>query len=550
MTVPAPPADSIDLVLDCVQRVASSHLFIRGWLCWPQDRPAPAITLVRDGAPQPSLLFSTHERPDIIGLPPGSPEPLGFFLVAQVAEARSGATLAVALHGAGAAASVALPPTPFGPAVADLLAAAPWGVVHDLLDAVAGDPRLACLVQADRQALGVFARWYDRLPVLAPGAEDQHGLRRIDAMAAPSGECAVAVTLPDPLPEDTALRVVALLPGADGTTLHRLHGPGALHGESLLALYGRMPAEVALPAPAPALVVELRRPGGNAWFRTQPDTLDAPGFLAALGALAGSAAAGDAMYGFTWLRGVLEDRAAAFAAMARPAVRAAAPDAPLVAVLHGVDDPFAARLALLAAVPIERHAAEVLVVGPRAAAGAVADVFLERGRIPARTSLDLAAAVRRGTYARCVLVLIDIAALGEALLAGGAGVDALFGGRRDGARVATHDNGAPAARHDSGAPPARHDNRAPPARHDNRAPPARHIDGATLPALLRLAVVAGTMDGAQTLGRLALLLDAGAGALRFGPVRGAFGQVLGDHLAGFWHDAAPCFLAEDAHAPA
>jgi hypothetical protein len=302
-----------------------------------------------------------------------------------------------------------------------------------------------------------------------------------------------------------------------------VHGPGALHGENLVALYGRMPAEVALPAPSPALVVELRRPRGNAWFRTQPDTLDAPGFLAALGALAGSAAAGDAMHGFTWLRGVLEDRAAAFAAMARPAARAAAPDAPLVAVLHGVDDPFAARLALLAAAAIERHAAEVLVVGPRVAAGTVADVFLERGRIPARTSLDLAAAVRRGTYARCVLVVIDVAALGEALLAGGAGVDTLFGGRGDGARVATHDTGAPLA---------------------------RHIDGATLPDLMRLAAVAGTMDGAQILNRLALLLDAGAGALRFGPVHGAFGQVFGDHLAGFWRDAAPCFLAEDAHAPA
>ena len=523
MTVPAPPADSTDLVLDCVQRVALSHLFIRGWLCWTPDRPAPAITLLRDGVALPSVLFSTHDRPDIIGLPAGSPEPIGFFLVAQLGDAGAGGSLAVALHGDGAAASVALPPAPFGPAVADLLAAAPWSVVHDLLDAAAGDPRLACLAQADRQALGVFARWYDRLPVLSPGAEDQHGLRRIDAMAAPSGECAVAVTLPDPLPEDTALRVVALLPGADGTVLHRLHGPGALHGETLLALYGRLPDEVALPAPSPTLVVELRWRGGNAWFRTQPDRLDVPDFLVALGTLAGSAAAGDALHGFTWLRGVLEDRAAAFARVVRPAVRAVSPDAPLVAVLHGVDDPFAARLALLAATPIERHAAEVLVVGPRVAAGAVADVFLERGRLPARTSLDLAAAVRRATYARCVLVLIDVAALGEALLAGGAGVDALFGGRGD---------GAPAARHDSG------------------APSARHIDGATLPALMRLAAVAGTMDGAQTLGRLALLLDAGAGALRFGPVQGAFGQLLGDHLAGFWHDAAPGFLVGDAHEPA
>lgn len=523
MTVPAPPADSFDLFLDCVQRVASSHLFIRGWLCWPPDRPAPAITLVRDGAPLPSILFSTHDRPDIIGLPPGSPEPLGFFLVAQLADPHTFGGLAVALHGVGAASSVALPPTPLGPAVAELLAAAPWGVVRDLLDAAAGDPRLACLVQGDRQALGVFARWYDRLPVLPPGGEDQHGLRRIDAMTAPSGECAVAVTLQDPLPEDIALRVVALLPGADGTVLHHLHGPGALRSESLLALYGRLPAEVALPAPAPALVVELRRPGGNAWFRTQPDRLDAPAFLAALGALAGSAVAGDAMHGFTWLRGVLEDRAAAFAGMVRPAARAVVPDVPLVAVLHGVDDPFAARLAALAAAPIERHVAEVLVVGSRMAAGAVADVFLERGRIPARTSLDLAAAVRRGTYARCMLVLIDIAALGEALLAGGAGVDALFAAPAD---------GRPAARHDSG------------------APSARHIDGASLPALLRLAAVAGTMDGAQTLARLALLLDAGAGALRFGPVKGAFGQMLGDHLAGFWHDAAPGFLAEGAHEPA
>jgi hypothetical protein len=520
MTVPAPPADSIDLVLDCVQRVASSHLFIRGWLCWPRDRPEPTITLVRDGVPWPSILFSTHDRPDIIGLPSGSREPLGFFLVAPLPDARAAGSLAVALHGTGATASFALPPMPLGPAVGELLAAAPWAVVHDLLEAAAGDPRLACLVRADGQALGVFARWHDRLPVLPPGAEDRHGLRRVDAMAAPSGECALAVTLKDPLPEDCALRVVALLPGADGTVPHRLEGPGALRGESLVALYGRLPAEVSLPAPSPALVVELRRPGGNAWFRTQPDRLDSPAFLAALGALAGSAAAGDAMHGFTWLRRVLEDRAAAFAGMTRPAARALAPDAPLVAVLHGVDDAFAARLALLAAAPIERHAAEVLVVGPRMAAGAVADVFLERGRIPARTSLDLAAAVRRGTYARCGLVLIDIAALGEALLAGGAGVDALFGGRADGAPLARHDHGAP---------------------------PARHIDGASLPALLRLAAVAGTLDGAQTLGRLALLLDAGAGALRFGPVKGAFGQLLADHLAGFWHDAAPRFLAEGAH---
>lgn len=494
----ARPGNGLHLALDCVQRVGG-QVVVLGWLGWPKGRPVPDLGLACRGATLATRLLAFHDRPDIEGAVQGAMEAQGFVLIAVPGEARPEDGLDLVLHGGRDITAHALPGTAFGPPLAEMLGRSHWRIVFDLLDAAAEDAGLDGLLRGGPGRAGCFTPWLDAVPLVSHGADDQHGLRRIDAIAAPSGECAVAVTLPRPLPADAELRVVALLPGEHGVSLHRLHGPAALREETVLALYGRLPADVARPAPAPELVVELRRRGGGSWFRAHPRSLPAPAFLAALRDLAG-AAGGDAMDGFGWLRGVLEDREDGLAALARPVAQALPPDAPVVAVLHGVDDPFAARLALLAAAGIERHAAEVLVVGPRPAAEAVADIFLQRGRLSARTSLDLAAAVRRGTYGRCALVPIDMLALGEALVRDR--VAALF---------------------------------------------ARRIGGAALPALLRLAAVAGTLDGAETLGRLAQALDGGAGSLRFGRAEGAFGQLLGEHLAGFWRAAAPGFLAEAAH---
>ncbi|WP_230165427.1 hypothetical protein [Roseomonas sp. CECT 9278] len=486
------------MALDCLQRVGS-NLFVQGWLTWPQARPAPDLAVACGGATLATRLASLHERPDIQGAARNALVAKGFLLIAALDEARAATALDLVVQSGRETCAQPLPEANLGPSVADMLGQSHWRIVFDLLEAAADAPGLDWLLRA-----GCFGRWLDTVPLVPHGADDQHGLRRIDAIAAPSGECAVAVTLPGPMPEGTELRAVAVLPGEGGSIrLHRLQGPAALRGESLLALYGRLPPEVALPMTVPKLVVELRQPGGGSWFRTRPRALPAPAFLTTLRQLAGAAAAGDTMHSFGWLRAVLEDRQDGLAPLACPAPRALAADTPVVAVLHAIDDPFAARLVLLAAAQIERHAAEILVVGPRPAAEAVADIFLQRGRVPARTSLDLAAAARRGTYARAALVPIDTLALGDALVAGS--VDALFD---------------------------------------------RRIDGAALPALLRLAAVAGTMDGAETLARLAQLLDGGAEALRFGRAEGAFGQLLGDHLAGFWRDAAPGFVATAAHAPA
>ncbi len=118
-------------------------------------------------------------------------------------------------------------------------------------------------------------------------------------------------------------------------------------------------------------------------------------------------------------------------------------------MLHGIDDPFAVRLAFLAARSIEQRASEVLVLGTPDAAAAVAGIFLERGQVPARSSLGLAAAVRRGTYARCTLVPIDAQALAGAVL-DDQGFDRLF---------------------------------------------ARGLPGQRLPLLLHLSAVAGRIDG-------------------------------------------------------
>ncbi|MBR0673619.1 hypothetical protein [Neoroseomonas soli] len=481
----------IEVAIECVRPTGGRHLFVQGRIAWNRGGEAPDLWLLAHGLPLESLLDLRHERPDITAAPGEDRVIQGFILIAGRAGGPAGME-GFAL-GAGALA-FALPREGLGAPVAEVLARLPWDMAFAVLDAAARDEGLATLLLPD-----AFAGWIAAVPTLEPSARDQHGLARMDAIASPLGECAVAVTLPRPLARGETLRAVALLPGEDGPRATLLEGPPPLYGETAVTLYGCLhPADQA-PAAVPFdLLVELRRPEGGTWFRTTPRLHPAPGFLRMLQDLS---AAGEPTDGFGWLRGVLESRRAAFDrafAAQSPPTAPPPPEAPVVAVLHAVDDPFAARLVFLAAPEIERRAAEVLVLGPREAAAAAADVFLQRGRIPTRTGLDLAATVRRGTYARAALVPVDPPALAEALLEDG--MEALF---------------------------------------------AHRIGGAALAPLLRLAAAAGTPDGAETFGRMARMLkdwsDGREVHVRPERAAGAAGHLIAEHLAALWRGAAPAF---------
>lgn len=466
------------VAIESVQALGPRHVFVQGSLAGAGEA-ATAPPLLAQGVPLRSLASLLHPRPDLAA----GPDVRGFLVIAEAPAGLAGLVLAM---------GEATPDlVPQGPPVAAALARLPPEAVFDLLALAARDDILA----APLRAAGAFARWARALPRLEPGSHGELGIARIAAVAAPTGEVALTLEAPGPLAAGDALRLVAMLPDEAGPRPIRLDGPPPLRGEDSVTIYGRPGGGHTPPVPPLDLVVEWRRARGGAWFRIAPAVQPAPAFLAGL------QAAAEAADGFAWLRGALESRRAAFEdALGAPCPAAAPADAPLVVVLHGVEDPFAARLVGLAAPEIERRASEVLVLGPRAAAAATADVFLERGRIPVRAGLDLAAAVRRGTYARARLVPLDPAMLAEGVKA--AVLDRTF---------------------------------------------ARPVPGEALGALLRLSAAAGTLDGAEAMGRLARLLEDSEAGREIRPwpaaARGAAGRMVAEHLAALWRAGAPAFGA-------
>ncbi|MBW6396661.1 hypothetical protein KPL78_02325 [Roseomonas sp. HJA6] len=493
------------LALDCVQPLGGGHVFVQGWLSWPRGTATPVLGLRAGDLPLESLAHVLYDRSDLTGAMDDGRNSRGFILVAGPP---AGTRLAGEFHFTVGTDEVAMPATRLGAPVAELLARQPWGAVFDLIAAAAADSRLRTLLVPEGGGAGALDRWIASVPRLATPVENQGGLAHVEAAATALGECVVAVTLPRPLGPQEELRVVALAEDRDRRLPVRLEGPPPLRAEHGVRLYGRLPAGSGLPVASFDLLVGLQHPGGGAWFRTAPRLIPAPAFLAALQHPHGD---GNAADGFAWLHGVLEMRRAAFdvafhAALASCAPRGMPGEAPVVAVLHDMDDRFAARLVFLAAAEIERRAAEVVVVGAPGPAAEVADVFLQRGRIPVRVGLDLPGAVRRGTYARARLVPIEPAALAEALETGG--LDALF---------------------------------------------ARGIDGAALAPVLRLAGAAGSLDGGDAIARLARLLaglEGGSGLRHRGmPLVGAAGHLVTEHLAALWRDAAPALRARASHEP-
>ncbi len=490
----------IDLAVDCARPLGRRHVFVQGWLSWSQDGDLPTPVVLADGLPLRTVAQAWHARPDLPGDPGGRRSARGFIMIARRP------TGAVATGGIALRAGSDMAPVPqpwFGPEVVDALAHLPWdGVFALMMDCIRlGD--LAATLAPNDGLDGVFDRWINLMPRLDPAARDVHGMAHIDAFGAPSGECVVTVQLPRRLGPKEELRVVALLPADGGSRPAALDGPPALRGANGATFYGRLPLTTGTPAPACDLLVELRGPDGGIWFRTSPKLHPAPVFL---GKLNGLTTAGEAAESFTWLRGVLETRRSAFDTTFRPArpPRGDMTDAPMVVVLHGMDDPFADRLAFLFAPEIERRATEVRVLGARASA--TTEIFLQRGRIPARSGLDLSAAVRHGTFRHAMLVPIDPLSLARALDAGG--IDEVF---------------------------------------------ANQVDGAALPHLLGLAALAGTLEEGETIARLARILAEGRGGRvdrhRFGRMPGATGQMIADHLAALWRDGAPALRARAVHEP-
>jgi hypothetical protein len=492
----------VELVLDSVQRLQAS-ICLLGWV--RGAGAAPDLQLLMDGRALPRLHLSFHARAEVASASGAAPSARGFLLVVELPDAtapRAGADLVLAEAGRGPLRRLAS--DRFGVPLAEALIRLPRDAGFEALQALANEPRLAPLFESSEGGHGLAALFAQRVPAIPALAEQQHGLHRFEAIAAPSGECAIAVGFAQPLATGTTLRAVALLPGDAGHRPVPLRIAAPFRRDSGLTVYGRLPESEALPVPGFDVLVELRRPEGVTLLRTTPAMHPAPVFLESLPALGDTSGGPEGADSLAWLRALLEERRDVFEPVIGGRHRAAAlAEAPRVVVLNAVDDPFAVRLLYVAAAEIERRASEVLVLGPKASAAAAAEIFLQRGRIPARTGLDLAAAVRRGTYARAVLLPIDLAALAESLPA--RGLDRLF---------------------------------------------AREVPGTALPDLLRLAAVAGSLEAGDALGRLALLLDTGSGArpVRFRGLHagGAAGHSIAEHLSGFWRLAAPAFAGRAA----
>ncbi len=498
------------LAVDCSQSATRWCHVLIGWIAWPAGMPAPEIGLACEDAPLTLLHASFHERPDVDLAGEEPRQVRGFVMIAaRPADAPDDAALMMVLDVASGAVSQPLPTAGLGATAEQAINGCDWGTLFNVLEAAGRGPGLEPLLSADFGPAGIFTPWVERLPLLRPVVEDVMGLARIEAIASPAGDAALAVNLGGRPVAGASLRVIALMPredpfdGRGGIVPVALDGPPVHTGALNLTGYGRLAGPLPVPSGPFDLLAEVRAGPIRAWFRVTPRRLPVPAFLAALHGLHAQPANANLVEAHAWLTAVLDEREARLEgrlADLGPA-HPQATDAGLIAVIHGVADPLAARFIQLAAGEIERRCTEVVVLGPRA--GEVAETFLERGRIPARLEFDLAAIVRHGTYARASLVLIDPVRFADAFATGR--IERIF---------------------------------------------AEPISGRSLAALSSVAAVAGSTEASDVVARLSRLITAreeGRDArLRFGRTEGVLGKLVAEHLGRLWHRAMPLLARSEA----
>lgn len=498
------PGDIL-LAVDCCQVLGAGHLLVIGWLAWPDNTPAPSLALApRDPASAPPTVI-LFERPDLAPMARADRAMRGFIMVAERLPSMAPNTpIALRVRTATHAASFALPGDRYGPPPDAALQSVNWSAVFDLLaESAAGGPAEALLAPEFGTA-GAFTRWLAGVPRQQGTTGDPSVLKRIEALAATSGECAVGVTLATAEAEEAQLRLIALVAEHGQVRPLRVTSPAPLRGAASITVYGALLDLPDLPAAPFELLLELRYGAKRRWFRLPPRNLPAPGFLDGLHQLAAAPEGTDLVEVLVWLAGILEHRMLSFSALLAVEPRlGAAMEQPLTLVLHGFDDAFAPRLLAMAATEIERHVDGVLLLGPRILTRAGADLFLQRGKIMAQTGGDLRETLRAAAGGEGSLVILDMAELGEALTTGDLG---------------------PLLR--------------------------ERVPAAALPVLLRLTTIAGKADGADAVDRLARLLRDDGAAFTFGRTDTAGAAMVAAHLRELWWAARPLFLPEGAETDA
>jgi hypothetical protein len=504
------PGDIL-LAVDCCQMLGNGHVLVTGWLAWPDNTPAPFLTLApRDpsSAPPTVVLF---DRPDLAPMARADRALRGFIMVAErMASPAPNSPIALRVRTATHAASFALPGDKYGPTPDTALQSANWAAVFDLLAASAAGGPAEALLATEFGAAGAFTRWLAGVPRLQGTTGDPSVLRRIEALASLSGECALGITLAATGAEEAQLRLIALVAERGQVRPLRVTALTPLRGEATVTVYGALLDVPDLPAAPFELLLELRRGSDRHWFRLTPRMLSAPAFLDGLHHLAAAPDGTDLAEVLAWLAGILEHRMLSFSALLAVEQRlGAAVERPLTLVLRGFDDPFAPRLLAMAATEIERHADAVLLLGPRHLTRLGADLLLRRGKIKAHAASDLREALRTsmseavsvGAREEGSIVILDIAELGEAL---------------------TTDGLAPLLQ--------------------DRLP------AAALAILVRLATIAGLADGADAVDRLTRLMRNDPTAFSFGRADTAGASLVAAHLCQLWWAARPLFLPEDPDA--
>ncbi|MBB3899155.1 hypothetical protein [Roseococcus suduntuyensis] len=487
----SPPAAPPLLVLNVCRAVGLGHLLLAGRVEWTEDGSEPTLRLLPAAPAQSLVLF---DEPDLLAaLPPGR-TCRGFLLVGP----RPGGTEPPLLEWVAGRQSgrQALPGDAHGPTPDAALHQAGWGGVFHLLREAAGGGAAAALLSPQLGPAGAFTRWLAGVPWLEPA-----DFPRVEAWAAPSGECAMAFTLDPAIGPDTRLTLLALLLEEGRVRPLPMAQSPALTSETMLLAHGLLPQLTELPAPPFELVMEMRHAGEAQWFRVNPRTLPAPLLLAALHRHAALPAGPELGETLAWLRDLLQAREESFAAMLIGAPPPPPAARPLLLVLHGLDDAEAVRLLAMAAPAIEARADALLLLGAREFTEPALEIFLSRGRIAAHGGAGLAALrgpLRRGLDAAGGLVILDMLELAAAL-----------------------------ERDDAFQP---------------------RLPLSALPLLEQIATVAGLPDAADAVARLSAATGAGLPPPGFGAQDSAASRMVAGHLHGFWRGLAPLFQAEAADA--
>lgn len=490
---PIPPSvpQTIRLVLEACHAVGDGQLLLGGWVDCGAGAGPPLLALdpPAPGAPGPAVaLFDPPE-----GSPPGRRRQ-GFLMAA--AQPPRHTTPSLRVEAGGQVATLPLPGDAHGPAPDALLHGADGGAVFALLRAAAAGGPAAALLAPGLGPAGAFSRWVAGLPLLEPA-----DFARVEAWAAASGECGLVLTLDPPVGPDTALDLLGLVPEGGRVRAVTVTQSPPLTSETMLLTQGTLLDLKDLPAPSFELVMQLRHAGEGQWFRVNPRPLPAPLLLDALHRHAALPEGPGLAETLDWLRALLDRRTGVFAGRLRPAAPPPRPGPrPLLLALHGLDDPYTARLLAMAAPAIEARADAVMLLGPRPFTEPAAELFLERGRIAVHGGAGLGALrgpARRGLDPGAGLVILDMLELAAALEA--ETLDAAL---------------------------------------------APRLSVGALPLLERLAVVAGLPEAADAAARLAAMTGGASPPPGIAPLDGAAARLVAAHLEQLWRGLAPLFLVE------